>query len=668
MLSDTHITEIQELVAPIALLEQYPTTEEDSAFVKESRAYVEDILQGRDMRMLVVVGPCSIHDFDLALEYADRLVAMRQDFPNLYLVMRVYFEKPRTRKGWKGFIYDPHLDDSFQIGEGLALARRLLLELVKRRIPVGTEFLDTISPQYFADLVTWGAIGARTSESQIHRQLASGLSMPVGFKNLTSGDIDKAIDGIVSASVGHNFLGVNLHGQASHVRTQGNPFCHLILRGGDEPNYNEASLRRVSESLEKEGLTTGFLVDCSHGNSKKQYLRQILVALHMRRIHTERLYPLRGIMLESNLEAGNQALSFPLKRGVSITDACLSIGSTKELLTLLNDRTHVECTTVPQIRSYLRSLDAKIYTCLQGNANLSILHIPSRFHYEEDDELMRLCTPYAGLTDSLLTLCSTRLSFANRLAEIKFAANPFGFLQSDPLVLLTDRAVEREITELFPDPLFLGLIDLSKRIQLRCLRDLCASFRTGYLFGAGSFSGEAVGRLGGVHVAYPDRPALFRALEEGSVDAILLPTYNSLLGSIFTVDTRTMTMQGAIEHPIRLCLYGNRPVLSGGGPFAADTLYIESHIRRECQAFLSASVHVGVVREVDSSREGCLSMIRDAGPAFTVASEKNASAYMVPLAENLVEHNITTFSFLMPKMPRRPTFPSIDACIDAHCC
>jgi prephenate dehydratase len=264
-------------------------------------------------------------------------------------------------------------------------------------------------------------------------------------------------------------------------------------------------------------------------------------------------------------------------------------------------------------------------------------------------------------------LCSSRLSFANRLAEIKFAANPFGFLQSDPLWLLTDRGVEREITGLFPDPLFLGLIDLSKRIQLRCLRDLCASFRTGYLFGAGSFSGEAVGRLAGVHVAFPDRPALFRALEEGLVDAILLPTYNSLIGSIFTVDTEAMTVRGAIEHPIRLCLYGNRPAVREGGLFVADTLYIEPHVRRECQAFLSSSVKTGIVQEVDSTREGCLWMFRDTGSALTVASEHNASACMVTLAKDIVDHNVTTFSFLMRKTPRRPTFPSIDACIDVHC-
>jgi len=387
--------------------------------------------------------------------------------------MRVYFEKPRTRKGWKGFIYDPDLDESFQIDKGLDLARRLLLELTKLRIPVGTEFLDTISPQYLADLVSWGAIGARTAESQIHRQLASGLSMPIGFKNLTSGDYEKAIDGIVSASSEHNFLGVSEHGLASHIVTKGNPFGHLILRGGTMPNYNEDTLRSVATSLQNETLGTGFIVDCSHGNSQKEYERQILVALYTKRIWAQKKYPLRGIMLESNMQKGNQPLTKNLKEGVSITDACIDFTSTCLLFDCLNAQDTKTCSTIQDIRDSIRIQDASIYRILQGDLTLNFQQIPSLFHYEEDAAIFELCRGYSS-REFLFIAISSRLSYANRLAELKFAQGPDEFLHSDHRILLTDSGVEQEILSLFPDPLFPKIIELSKRIQLRCIASLIA--------------------------------------------------------------------------------------------------------------------------------------------------------------------------------------------------
>ena len=659
-MANTHIADIQELMKPADLVKQYPLTDADAAFVLESRRTVESILQGNDRRLLVIVGPCSIHDYDQALEYAEKLARMQPLFHDLFLVMRVYFEKPRTRKGWKGFIYDPDLDESFRIDKGLVFARRLLLELTRRRIPVGTEFLDTISPQYFADLVSWGAIGARTSESQIHRQLASGLSMPVGFKNLTSGDYEKAVDGILSAQQGHNFLGISEQGVASHVQTRGNPFGHLILRGGEEPNYDEASLQAVAKSLQKEGLRTGFIVDCSHGNSKKEYLRQILVALHMNRIRYAGLYPIRGIMLESNLEKGNQPLSANLRRGVSITDACLDVPSTKDLLQLLNTKYIVSCETIKFARESIRRMDTQICNLLRGERSLSIQHMPSAFHYEMDGELLEICKPYAN-AEHMLMMLSTRLSFSNRVAELKFAANPFGFLQSDPMNLITDRDIEREIVAL--DPLFLKIIDLSKRIQLRCMADLCRTFRTGYLFGPGTFSSEAVSKLKGQHIAFPDKDALMAGLREGAVDAVLLPTYNSILGDIYSVDSSFI--KGCIEHPIQLSLYSNRYMHN---PFSADTLYIEPHILKESQDFVTSHLSVKKIELVKSTREGCLAMLRDEGSAFTIASVQNEFNCMFTLAKNIVDHNVTTFSFVTQKQTQHElAFATIDACIDSHC-
>lgn len=259
---NVNIEELKPIVTPQVLNYTFQPDDEDILFVKESRSNIEKILAGDDKRLLVIVGPCSIHDYDSALEYAKLLRSIKENHKNLFLIMRVYFEKPRSRTGWKGFIYDPDLNDTFDINNGLTLARKLLLEITKLRIPIGCEFLDTITPQYLSDLVSWGAIGARTSESQIHRQLASGLSMPIGFKNLTSGDYEKAIDGIVSASYQHNFLGIDTSGKVAHVRTKGNKFGHLILRGGTEPNYKQDYIEEVSKALEKEEIRSGIIVDC----------------------------------------------------------------------------------------------------------------------------------------------------------------------------------------------------------------------------------------------------------------------------------------------------------------------------------------------------------------------------------------------------------------------
>ena len=312
------------------------------AQVSQARRAVQDIMDGRDDRLLVVVGPCSIHDPAAALEYARRLRELREQHRDtLEIVMRVYFEKPRTTVGWKGLINDPHLDESYAINEGLRFARQLLIDINRLGLPAATEFLDVISPQYVGDLVAWGAIGARTTESQVHRELASGLSAPIGFKNGTDGNIKIATDAILAASQGHHFLSIDKSGQVAIVKTRGNADCHVILRGGRHPNYDEISVAAVAQALGAAGLRESVMVDCSHGNSSKQYERQVLVARSLAEQVANGSTKVFGVMIESNLVAGAQKFTpgrdspEGLVRGQSITDACIGWDDSQAVLEML---------------------------------------------------------------------------------------------------------------------------------------------------------------------------------------------------------------------------------------------------------------------------------------------------------------------------------------------
>lgn len=333
---DLRIEAISSLIAPAVLMDELKATEEVKSFVQGARQQTEAILRGDDQRLLVVVGPCSIHDSSLALDYADRLAAQAAKYQDqLCLIMRVYFEKPRTTVGWKGFINDPQLDGSFDINRGLRSARALLLKLAEQRIPAGTEFLDTISPQYVADLVTWGAIGARTTESQVHRELASGLSMPVGFKNGTDGNIKIAIDAIRAAQCPHSFLSVTKQGVSAIVRTRGNESGHVILRGSNTgTNYDAQSIESVTKQLAAAGLIPRVMVDCSHGNSSKDHSQQPAVAHAIAEQIRQGDRSIFGVMLESNLVEGSQSVEpgKELVYGQSITDACISWDTTEEVL------------------------------------------------------------------------------------------------------------------------------------------------------------------------------------------------------------------------------------------------------------------------------------------------------------------------------------------------
>ena len=324
---DLRIAGIHELSPPSHLMREFPCTEKASASVAASRQATHRILHGQDDRILVVIGPCSIHDPKAALEYAQRLVIERSRYlADLEIVMRVYFEKPRTTVGWKGLINDPDLDNSFNINKGLRLARELLLNINEIGLPAATEFLDMISPQYTADFIAWGAIGARTTESQVHRELASGLSCPVGFKNGTDGNIKIAIDAIKSAQHPHSFLSVTKGGHSAIVSTRGNEDCHVILRGGTTPNYKAASVQIAAEEIGKAGLVQRVMVDCSHANSSKKHENQIPVAADVASQIAQGDARLMGVMIESHLVAGRQDLipgQSPLY-GQSLTDACIS--------------------------------------------------------------------------------------------------------------------------------------------------------------------------------------------------------------------------------------------------------------------------------------------------------------------------------------------------------
>jgi 3-deoxy-7-phosphoheptulonate synthase len=326
-------------MAPNELMGKYPLSEDASTCVYKSREAIKNILNGDDNRLMVIVGPCSIHDTKAAREYAEKLSQLREELSKeLFIVMRVYFEKPRTTIGWKGLINDPDLDGSFKINNGLEIARSLLIDLAEMKMPIAVEYLDLITPQYVADVISWGAIGARTTESQSHRELASGLSCPVGFKNGTSGSLRIAIDAIKSANSKHHFLSVNKEGGASHYTSSGNETSHIILRGGSNgTNYDEASIENTCKDLEKDGLIARVMVDFSHANSNKNFNNQKLVGEDIANQISSGSEKIFGVMIESNLNEGNQpvgALS-SLKYGVSITDPCLGWDDTKPLLKLL---------------------------------------------------------------------------------------------------------------------------------------------------------------------------------------------------------------------------------------------------------------------------------------------------------------------------------------------
>lgn len=337
---DVRINKSKELLPPVAVLEKFPATESASSTTFRSREAISNILKGQDDRLLVIIGPCSIHDPEAAVEYGKRLKVLRDELGDrLEIVMRVYFEKPRTTVGWKGLINDPYLNDTFKINDGLRMGRKLLLDLTDMGMPTASEFLDMITPQYVADLISWGAIGARTTESQVHRELASGISCPVGFKNGTDGNIKIASDAIRSASASHHFLSVTKYGHSAIIETAGNPDCHLILRGGKEPNYSADHVGAIKQELEASGLPQKVMIDFSHANSSKQFQRQMVVGEDVAGQIAGGEDAIFGVMIESHLVEGRQDLvdGKAPTYGQSITDACIGWDDTETVLRQLAD-------------------------------------------------------------------------------------------------------------------------------------------------------------------------------------------------------------------------------------------------------------------------------------------------------------------------------------------
>lgn len=335
-LSNINISDEQVLITPEELKKKIPLSESARQFIQHSRETIANIVHKKDHRLLVVCGPCSIHDIEAAKEYALRLKKLSEQLSDqLYIVMRVYFEKPRTTVGWKGLINDPQLDGTFDIEHGLHVGRQLLVDLAEMEIPLATEALDPISPQYLADTFSWAAIGARTTESQTHREMASGLSMPIGFKNGTDGSLSTAINAMQAAASGHRFMGINREGQVALLTTQGNQNGHVILRGGKQTNYDSVSVTECEQEMQSNGMDASLMVDCSHANSRKDYRRQPLVCEDVIHQIREGNQSIIGVMIESHIHAGNQSSDVPveqLKYGISITDACIDWETTETLL------------------------------------------------------------------------------------------------------------------------------------------------------------------------------------------------------------------------------------------------------------------------------------------------------------------------------------------------
>jgi 3-deoxy-7-phosphoheptulonate synthase len=342
-LANLNVESQEILLTPDALKADIPVTEEAARVINAGRDAVRDILDRKDPRIIVVIGPCSIHDPAMAIDYAKKLKALSDQVKDsMLIIMRVYFEKPRTTTGWKGLINDPYLNDSFKIEDGLHIGRQLLMDIAHLGLPTATEALDPISPQYLQDLISWSAVGARTTESQTHREMASGLSSAVGFKNGTDGSLDVAINALKSVSSPHRFLGINQEGQVAIIHTKGNSYGHVVLRGGNgKPNYDSVSVAQCEDTLRKAGVPTNIMVDCSHANSNKDHALQPLVSENVANQILEGNQSIIGVMIESNLEEGNQSIPddlSQLKPGVSVTDACISWQTTETLLQSMHEK------------------------------------------------------------------------------------------------------------------------------------------------------------------------------------------------------------------------------------------------------------------------------------------------------------------------------------------
>jgi 3-deoxy-7-phosphoheptulonate synthase len=641
---DENILNIKEIISPNELLDKYSINDKEKDFIQNSRQIVKHILTGQDDRLIVIIGPCSIHNYDLALEYATHIKRFQNLYPNLYIIMRVYFEKPRSRHGWKGFIYDPDLDNTFDINKGLTLARKLCVTLTHMEIPIGCEFLDTITPQYLSDLISWGAIGARTSESQIHRQLASGISAPVGFKNLTDGDYKKAIDGILSAKYPHQFLGINYNGNVCHVSTKGNEYAHLILRGGIRPNYYQNDINEIIDIIIKESISTGIIIDCSHGNSSKDYMKQILVACSINRLLSNEL--IRGIMIESHIKSGNQKLKnvSELKEGVSITDGCIDIDASIQVLNILNNRKNrIRLDTLGTIREYLSKFEECILDSSINNDELITTNVISpEIIINYDDELFKI----VNNNSKLMCILHRRISLSELIADIKFNLSPMNFLnkKNDFYKLVTDREIEKSILGRVNNDLFIKIIELSKRVQVLYLEEYIKTKKIGFLGTSTTFSYEVLSsNFYGEHIGCINLNDMYIKLDDRKIEYGLVPTYNSLIGVLYTIDTKKYKIHGSIDHKIILSVFSNNNTI---GWDTAKTLYIQEMVYKESMQYIESKMNQTMTIKIcDTTEEGCIKCIEDK-TSMTISSTKNKCSFLHLVDDNIIDHNITTFSLI----------------------
>ena len=674
---DININNIKTLPSPQDLINENQLDESDNLFIEESRNIIKNILSGNNSKLLVIIGPCSIHDINSAIEYGNYVKEFQKNNTDLFIVMRVYFEKPRSRHGWKGFIYDPDLDETYDINKGLKLARELLVKLTKMRIPIGCEFLDTISPQYLSDTVSWGAIGARTSESQIHRQLASGLSMPIGFKNLTDGDYKKAIDGILSAKYPHHFMGIDYNGSACHVTTKGNQFSHLILRGGIEPNYYQKEIEEISNELKKEEINTGIIIDCSHGNSQKEYKKQILIACSINRLRLLNKYPIRGVMIESNIHEGNQKLTLKnnLKYGVSITDGCIDIESSNNVLQILNSYVlKKELNSLNLIRTYLQCFENIVIKLLneENFINLNMNIVTHNINSPDiiinyDTELFDIIKEIGIKNSLLMCLLHKRLGVSELIASIKYQMCSYNFLlkNNDFYKLVTDRNVEKTILGRINSDidfeeysctspsynkkhsldyeknkeLFIKLMELSKRIQVKYLKMYISQQKIGYLGNKATFSYEVINnKFNGIHIGCKSIDDIYNKLNDNEINFGLVPIYNSLVGPLFSISDKYEVI-GSMDHKIVLSLFGNI------NNSKIETLYIQEIVLKEVMNYVNKKYKdINIVITL-TTEDACFKCIENKN-SITIASTNNKCNFLNLLEDNIIDHNVTTFSVI----------------------
>lgn len=685
-----NIDSIQNMISPKSLFSDVPSDDEITSFVKKAREQVANIVNGKDSRLLCIVGPCSIHDPKSSLEYATELKKMHDKFSdNLFIIMRVYFEKPRTRTGWKGFINDPDLDGSLNVNKGLTNARRLLLEINKLGLPAGCEFLDTITPQYFSDLVSWGAIGARTTQSQVHRQLVSGLSMPIGFKNGTDGNFKIAIDGIISASSSHTFPGVTIEGTCSLFVTKGNENCHIILRGGEKPNYHEEDIKEINDICQKEGLKKRIIIDCSHGNSQKDHKRQPIVSHSISKQVSNGAPYIGGVMIESHIKEGKQALQClkKLEYGISITDACVDLVTTYRMLKELNDAIakSLEFKKVSSLGRLAKEEESPImdelsyfrnqieaydkYIFIMHFKNTSFLKYCNIPDLESDmythsvtgiktniDKLINESTHDFSYDPEFRTYLNHRIYLGKYIAECKFKMSPMSFLRrfedfdKEVFELITKRDVElkkiKTRTEKHSPKKMIDFFEtiffLTKTVQIEYLKKRIADIKIGYLGGMGTFSHEATKKLS-TKVKLVPFPSFENMLENKSnVQFLLVPIYNNIKGTI-KLGFDLSGMVGTIEQHIHLDLLSTKNIK----PKELTKIYSHPVAFEEASRWLREQCLDVKLIETPSTLEACKMAIKDEENSAVLCSKACRSIFLNSIINGEIsDSNYTTFGLL----------------------